>query len=355
VSDPRTPSTTPVAIELAAVTVRYGDHAPVVRDVDLVVEPGTTTALLGPSGCGKTTLLRAIAGLERPSAGMVRLGDRVVSGPDVWVPSERRRVGMVFQDAALFPHLTVAENVAFGLRELDRASARSRVSSMLDLVGLAAFADRRPGTLSGGQRQRVALARSLAPQPSVLLLDEPFSALDAALRSQLRADVAAIIREVGVTTVFVTHDQTEAFLVGDHIGVMRSGVLCQVGTAEQLYRRPADRWVAGFVGEANVVTGLAASGIAHSPFGPVALADAGLQGEVDLLVRPEDLEATTDLESSGARATVLAVEYLGADAVLVVRSGDDTWRVRSAPSAAPAVGSSVRVGHHGDAVAAWPR
>jgi iron(III) transport system ATP-binding protein len=349
------PDAASVAIELTTVTVCYGDAAPVVRDVDLVVEPGTTTALLGPSGCGKTTLLRAIAGLERPSGGTVRVGDRVVSGPGVWIASERRRVGMVFQDAALFPHLTVAENVGFGLRGLDRSAVRARTSVMLDLVGLSAFADRRPGTLSGGQRQRVALARSLAPQPSVLLLDEPFSALDAALRTQLRADVAAIIREVGVTTVFVTHDQTEAFLVGDHIGVMRGGVMCQVGTAEQLYRRPADRWVAGFVGEANIVMGVAAGGTARSPFGTVDLADGGLQGEVDLLVRPEDLLATTDLEGPGAPATVVAVEYLGADAMLMIRAGDDTWRVRSAPSAAPSVGVSVRVAHRGAAAAAWLR
>jgi iron(III) transport system ATP-binding protein len=356
------PAPAPVAITLDAVTVRYGGHAPVVRDVDLVVEPGTTTALLGPSGCGKTTLLRSIAGLERPSGGTIRLGDRLVSGPDVWVAPERRRVGMVFQDAALFPHLTVAQNVAFGLRELDQATARRRVGEMLDLVGLDTYADRRPGTLSGGQRQRVALARSLAPQPSVLLLDEPFSALDAALRAQLRADVSAIIREVGVTTVFVTHDQTEAFLVGDHIGVMRSGVLCQIGTAEQLYRTPADRWVAGFVGEANVVTGRAEQGTAQTPFGPLPLLDPELRGDVDLLVRPEDLEIdspaarTSDVAAEvGATGTVRTIEYLGADAIVVVQSGDHSWRVRVTPSAAPSIDDAVRVRHRGTALAAWRR
>ena len=237
-----------VAIDVDGVTVGYGQAPPVVCDVSLHAPAGSITVLLGPSGCGKTTLLRAIAGLERPRSGTVRLGDVQVSGPETWVPPQRRNVGMVFQDPALFPHLTAAGNIAFGLRRAERADRDARVMELLDLVEMREFADRLPGSLSGGQQQRIALARSLAPKPAVLLLDEPFSALDANLRTQLRGDVARILHEVGVTTVFVTHDQDEAFVMGDIVGVMHEGRLRQLGKPEELYGRPTDQWVAEFVG-----------------------------------------------------------------------------------------------------------
>ncbi len=346
----------PVAVELDGVTVAYDRATPVVRDVDLALPPGGITVLLGPSGCGKTTLLRSIAGLERPTAGTVRLGERVVSSPTTWVPPERRQVGMVFQDAALFPHLTVAENVGFGLRTTTH-ERRRRVGEMLDLVGLADHADRRPGTLSGGQRQRVALARSLAPSPAVLLLDEPFSALDATLRAQLRVDVARIVREVGVTTVFVTHDQIEAFVVGDRIGVMHDGVLRQVGTAEQLYRTPSDPWIARFVGEAHVVAGEADAGVVAFELGRIPLVDPTQRGAVEVLVRPEDLELSEHATPgvAGLPARVVAVDYLGAEAIAtVVTPTGGHWRVRVASSAVPVRGAEVTVRHRGAPVAAWP-
>ena len=210
------------------------------QNLTLQVEPGESVALLGPSGCGKTTLLRLIAGLERPLAGTIQLGDRFVSGPPgrggTWVAPEARRVGMVFQDWALFPHLTVGRNVGYGLERSTRTPGR--IAEALDLVGLSGFAERMPSTLSGGQQQRVALARALAPRPGVLLLDEPFSNLDSSLREDVRSEVRRLLIELGITAVFVTHDQDEAFVVGDRVGVLREGRLAQVDTPDGLYRRP---------------------------------------------------------------------------------------------------------------------
>ena len=209
------------------------------RGVDLAVPAGALVALLGPSGCGKTTLLRTVAGLERPDSGEVRVGDRVLSGPDRFVAAERRRVGMVFQDAALFPHLSVGRNVAYGLprRAPDRGE---RVSEALRLVGLSGFEARMPATLSGGQLQRVAVARALAPRPSVILLDEPFSNLDAPLRAELRLEVRRLLTAIDATAVFVTHDQEEAFLVGDEVAVMGGGQVAQQGGPDRPLRAAGD-------------------------------------------------------------------------------------------------------------------
>ena len=211
-------------VDVRGVHKSFGTTA-VLRDVDLDVPSGSVVALLGPSGCGKTTLLRIIAGLEAPDAGEVRVGGRLLTGPATSVPPEHRRVGMVFQDWGLFPHLTVAQNVGYGLPRGERRGAR--VDEALELVGLVGLGHRSPTTLSGGQQQRVALARALAPRPSVLLLDEPFSNLDAALRVQVRGEVHRLLRELGVTTVFVTHDQEEAFVLGDEVAVMSEGRVVQ--------------------------------------------------------------------------------------------------------------------------------
>jgi iron(III) transport system ATP-binding protein len=295
--------------------------APVLDGVDLRVPAGKVVVLLGPSGCGKTTLLRCIAGLERPDAGEVRLAGRPLCAPGAFVPPERRQVGMVFQDGALFPHLSVAGNVAYGLRRAERRSGR--VEEALALVDLAGFGDRAPASLSGGQQQRVALARALVTRPTALLLDEPFSNLDTLLRVQVRAEVQRLLADLGVTAVFVTHDQEEAFVVGDEVAVMLGGRVAQQAAPAELYRAPATRAVAGFLGDANLLPGVAAAGQADTPVGRVPLRGE-LHGEVDVLLRPEQLRVT-----AGSGATVAAVEYFGHDAVYLTRlPGGTAVRVR---------------------------
>jgi iron(III) transport system ATP-binding protein len=322
------------AVAVEEVSKSFG-AADVLHDVSLAVPAGTVVALLGPSGCGKTTLLRIIAGLERPDAGRVVIAGRTVAGGGAWVPPEKRRVGMVFQDWALFPHLSVERNVGYGIarRAPDRAE---RIAEALALVGLTGLGDRMPGTLSGGQQQRVALARALAPRPSVLLLDEPFSNLDTALRVQVRAEVHALLADLGITSVFVTHDQDEAFVLGHHVAVMARGRIVQAAPPAELYARPATPWVATFVGEANLVQGTAAGGRADTPVGAVPLA-ASASGAVDVLVRPEALRL-----APGEGATVELTEYYGHDTLYVVRTdGGVQLRVRAA--AAPVVGRGDRV------------
>ncbi|MBY0335694.1 MAG: ABC transporter ATP-binding protein [Acetobacteraceae bacterium] len=239
-----------VRAELRGVARTFADGTRGLLPTDLVLEPGSVTALLGPSGCGKTTLLRLLAGLARPDPGGAVLFD----GRDVTdLPVERRNIGMVFQGYALFPHMTVARNIGYGLeaRGVPRAQREPRVAEMLRLVRLEALAGRRPDQLSGGQRQRVALARALAPQPALLLLDEPFGALDAALRLALRVELAALLTALRVTAVIVTHDQAEAMALGDGVAVMEGGRIGQRGTPRDIYERPANRFVAGFVGTLN--------------------------------------------------------------------------------------------------------
>jgi iron(III) transport system ATP-binding protein len=307
-------------VEVTGVRKAFGD-ATVLDGLDLVVEPGSVVALLGPSGCGKTTLLRSIAGLEAPESGEIRLNGRTVTGPGVFVPAERRNVGMVFQDWALFPHLSVGRNVGFGLSRAERRSGR--VEEALRLVDLAGFADRDPTRLSGGQRQRVALARALATRPSVLLLDEPFSNLDASLRVQVRAEVHQLLTDLGITAVFVTHDQEEAFVVGDRVAVMLDGRIAQYGPPARVYAEPASWAVARFVGDPNLLPGVAGGTGAETAVGVIPLT-AELRGDVRVLVRPEQLRLC-----QGDGATVEAVEYYGHDAIYQVRpDGGPPVRVR---------------------------
>ena len=334
-------------IAVRGVRKQFGDTE-VLRGVDLDVPAGSLVALLGPSGCGKTTLLRSIAGLERPDTGTITLGDRPLVAPGTFVPAERRRIGMVFQDWALFPHLSVGRNVGFGL---DRAERRTgRVEEALALVELTGLADRMPATLSGGQQQRVALARALANRPAALLLDEPFSNLDATLRVNIRAEVQRLLSDLGVTAVFVTHDQEEAFLLGDEVAVMLDGQIVQQGPPSAIYERPTNRSVAGFVGDANFVTGTAFGDKAETPVGPVPLVSM-LNGSVDVIVRPEQL-AVVD----GDRACVTAVEYYGHDAVSSIAFEDGTQirvRVMSAPRHRP--GDRVDVEYIGEPAVAFAR
>jgi iron(III) transport system ATP-binding protein len=278
-----------------------------VDSADLCVERGELVALLGPSGCGKTTLLRLLAGFERPDAGEVRLLDRTVAGGSTWVPPERRRVGMVFQDYALFPHLTVAENVGFGVPRRERAR---RVPELLGIVGLGALGHRFPHELSGGQQQRVALARALAPSPEIVLLDEPWSNIDPLLRGTMRDELAAILRGIGVTVVLVTHDREEAFSLADRIALMRDGTIVQEGSPEELYLAPADRWTAEFVGAGNFLRGRVDGSLVETLLGRFPLVNGAAAPDVEVLIRPELLELAVDPNGPGE---VVGREFRGHD------------------------------------------
>ncbi|WP_432193602.1 ABC transporter ATP-binding protein [Streptomyces sp. bgisy027] len=315
------------ALHVEGLTKSYGAGEPVLRSLELTVPAGALAAVLGPSGCGKTTMLRVVAGFLRADAGTVRLGDRLLSGPGVHLPPERRRIGIVPQEGALFPHLSVARNVAFGLTGIDRAERRRITEEMLELVGLAGYGDRMPHELSGGQQQRIALARALAPRPGLVLLDEPFNALDSALRAGVRADVRAALQATGATAVLVTHDQQEALSTADLVAVVRDGRVAQCATPQDLYRHPADPWIAGFVGDAVLLPGtVEGDGMALTALGPVPLAapPEGLRTGT-VLLRPEQL-LLTDTDSEGSvGGTVTDVAYYGHDAMVTVTvQGHDT-------------------------------
>ncbi|MFF8261332.1 ABC transporter ATP-binding protein [Streptomyces virginiae] len=306
-------------LQIAGLAKAYGPGAaPVLDRLDLTVPGGALTAVLGPSGCGKTTLLRIIAGFLRADAGTVTLDGRALSGPGVHLPPERRRIGIVPQEGALFPHLSVARNIAFGLTGLDRAARRRRTEEMLELVGLAGYGDRMPHELSGGQQQRIALARALAPEPALVLLDEPFNALDASLRTGVRADVRAALRATGATALLVTHDQQEALSTADLVAVVRDGRVAQCDTPHEVYSRPADPWVAAFVGDSVLVAGTAHQDMAATALGRIPLTDPpGRLREGVVLLRPEQLRLT-EPGAAEASGTVTDVRFYGHDAMVTV-------------------------------------
>lgn len=297
----------------------------VLHDIDLALQPGTTTAVVGSSGCGKTTLLRLIAGFETPDAGTITLAGRQVASPESAVAPHRRGVGYVAQDGALFPHLTVGQNIAYGLRGTARGEVHARVGELLETVSLdASYASRRPHQLSGGQQQRVALARALARHPVLMLLDEPFSALDTGLRASTRKAVAGLLSDAGVTTLLVTHDQEEALSIADQVAVMRDGRFTQVGGPQQVYRQPTDRFTAEFLGDCISLPCTVASGVADCALGriPVEADD----GPATLVLRPEQLVATvvSDSERLDGVGTVIATEFLGHDVLLTIDPAGNT-------------------------------
>ncbi len=305
-------------------------------DLDLEVQPGELISLLGPSGCGKTTALRIAAGFERPDIGVVR-----IAGADVTALSpDRRDTGMVFQNYSLFPHLTVSENIGFGMkmrRKGDAATRKRRASELLEMVGLADHGGRYAHQLSGGQQQRVALIRALAIEPRVLLLDEPLSALDAKVRVQLREEIRRIQQDLGITTLFVTHDQEEALAISDRVGVMSRGVLEQLDAPRTVYDRPANSFVARFVGRTNALTVHADGGVARLGGRTIGVLPPGLRrhdGELTLLVRPEHVTvAATDVDSSGANdgvaGRIVSQSFAGPRTILTIRLGDGPQEVEA--------------------------
>jgi len=311
----------------------FGDATALVG-FELETSGSMVLSLLGPSGCGKTTALRIIAGFERPDSGAVTIGSETVVDEGVFVPPESRRIGMVFQDYALFPHMTVAQNVRYGADD-------AAVAKALNLVGLESYGSRMPHELSGGEQQRVALARALAPGPTAVLLDEPFSNLDASLRDRMRREVRSILKDAGTTTIFVTHDQEDALAMADVVAVMRDGTVLQVATPLELYRNPVSPWVAGFVGESDVFAGTATMGSVETALGTFPHASR-LRGEVLVMVRPEWVHPSPAIDGA---ATVVEQEFFGHDQLLVLELKSGA-KLRSRVGHAPglAVGDRVDVG-----------
>jgi iron(III) transport system ATP-binding protein len=326
-------------LQLSEVSLAYGGHQ-VVTDLSLSLPEGEIGCLLGPSGCGKTTVLRAVAGFEYITKGEIRLAGNLVSGAAVHVPPERRGVGMVFQDHALFPHLRVAENVGFGLRGMPEGERRERVAELLGMVGLERQGRKYPHELSGGQQQRVALARALAPRPALLLLDEPFSSLDVDLRERLSLEVRDILRRSGTTAVLVTHDQHEAFAMADEIGVLHEGHIQQWDTPYALYHRPANRFVADFVGQGVFLTGrVVGAREVEIELGrlPASVPDECRPGcpacpggcRVSVLLRPDDVVHD---EAAPARAEVVAKAFRGAEFLYTLRLASGVQVLSLVPS-----------------------
>lgn len=351
------------ALAITGLVKSFGDDT-VLHGVDLTVATGSLTAVVGASGCGKTTLLRLVAGFENPDAGSIAIGGREVSGDRVSVPAHRRDVGYVAQDGALFPHLTVGQNVAYGLAGSMRGRARQdRVAELLETVSLdPSYAGRRPHELSGGQQQRVALARALARRPAVMLLDEPFSALDTGLRASTRKAVADLLSDAGVTTLLVTHDQEEALSIADQVAVMRAGRFTKIGTPRQVYGEPEDRFTAEFLGDCVLLPCTVTGAVAECALGALPVHGCPADGAGTLMLRPEQLVATAVEDTHAADtpdagdpkglATVLASEFRGHDVLLTVDLGGEAGAVtvRQHSVAPPEVDAKVRIRVSGRAV-----
>ncbi len=320
---------------------RFAGGTETLRGVSLTAEPGEVLCLLGPSGSGKTTLLRIAAGIEPQSSGRVLLNDREIAGPDVFLPPEQRSIGLVFQDFALFPHLSIVDNVRFGLTALSRAEGRREAMIALSRVGLEHLAESFPHALSGGEQQRVALARALAPRPAVLLMDEPFSGLDSRLKDSVRAETLAILRESRATAIVVTHDAEEAMRLGERIALLKDGRLVQAGRAQELYLKPADLFVAGFFSEMNVFETHAAGGRADTPLGPVD-ASGQLDGRpVSVAVRLNAVDVSA--HAGEVQARIVSRRFLGVEELLdlAVQGSDAPVRVRLRAGELPATSRDI--------------
>jgi iron(III) transport system ATP-binding protein len=318
------PDSLAIRLDVTGLSRRFGARA-VVDDLSLQIAAGQVTCLLGPSGCGKSTTLRMIAGVEAAGAGTVRIDGRMVAGPGVHVPPEARSVGLMFQDFALFPHLTVAENVGFGLR-IDRAEKARRVQELLDKVDLSGFGSKHPHELSGGEQQRVALARALAPQPRVMLMDEPFSGLDNRLRDGIRDRTLELLKEAGTAVLLVTHEPDEAMRMADQIALMRAGRIVQRGAPYNIYNAPVDRAAAAFFSDINVIRGVSRGALTETPFGAFLTPGHADGAKVEIVIRPQHLRIDFDRGGRGpnptpedgtpARGTVLRSRYLGRESLV---------------------------------------
>ena len=325
------PDTPPPRLVATGLSRSFGG-APVVNDVSLEVAAGQVTCLLGPSGCGKSTTLRMIAGVERPDSGTIRIDGRTVCGDGVLVPPEARSVGLMFQDFALFPHLTVAQNVAFGLSG-DRAAKARRVDELLDRVNLSGYGPKHPHQLSGGEQQRVALARALAPRPKVMLMDEPFSGLDNRLRDGIRDTTLEVLKEEGTAVLLVTHEPDEAMRMADEIALMRDGRIVQRGAPYNIYNAPVDKAAAAFFSDINVIRGTCRGALTDTPFGAFLTPGYPDGAEVDIIIRPQHLKIDFDRGGRGpnptvqdgtpARGTLQRARYLGRESLVDFRMDHD--------------------------------
>ena len=318
-------------LNIRNITKRFAHNLPpVVEDLCFEVYPGEIFALLGPSGCGKTTTLRLIAGFERTDAGEICVDGQCFEGAKTHLPPEARDIGVVFQEYALFPHLNVFKNVAFGLKKLPAKLRDERVMAVLDMVGMTPFKNRRPHQLSGGQQQRVALARSIAPSPKLILLDEPFSNLDAGMRHSTREEIRVLLKDAGMSAVFVTHDQEEALCFADRLAVMRDGCIEQIGIPETVYHRPKTPFVADFLGMTNLITGEAEGNCAQTSLGKFRIAPFA-RGKVLLSIRPEHLVMAppeTEAHSNGVGEIVMR-EFKGHDLTYRVKIGTEDYVVQT--------------------------
>jgi iron(III) transport system ATP-binding protein len=342
-----------VVLYLQNVTKQFSeDSAPAVNNISLTLQQGDILGFLGPSGCGKTTLLRLIGGLEHPQSGIVGINGQIVCDAKNWIPPEQRDIGIVFQDYALFPHLTVAKNIAFGLKNLSKQEVKQRISETLNLVRLEGLEKRYPYELSGGQQQRVALARALATQPKLMLLDEPLSNLDVQVRLQLREEMRDIIKAAGTSAIFVTHDQEEALAMCDIVGVMRQGHLEQIGTPEEVYTNPSSRFIAEFVAQANFIPAQRQGNVWTTEIGNFEVKSSPTHEKGEMMIRQEDfiLKPSTDSPLFIRSRRFLGREYRYC---LQTASGKELHARTMADTALPE-GTQVQVSVASDAVRVFP-